>query len=66
MGISAKDKENIINIMPTSNIYHAIGQNPIVELEHGLFILFPDTKTLALLQIHSASYRELSGCSSQE
>lgn len=40
MGISAKDKEDIIYIAVTSNTYHEIGQRPIVE--HGLFIMLPD------------------------
>lgn len=63
MGIGAKDKEHLINIVATSNTYHEIGQNPLVE--HGLFILLPDSKTLAPLQIHSTNFQELSGSSSQ-
>lgn len=52
-GISAKDKEHLLNVVATSNTYHEIGQNPIVE--HGLLIPFPDAKTLTPQQIQSTS-----------
>jgi len=65
MEINARGKrKHLINIATTSNTYHEIGQNPVVE--HGLFIPSPGVKTITLQLTHSPSYQELSGPSSQE